>query len=183
MESYPRQCQDNTGTYTEVITEQEEKGDGVIMKVTVAPERQRCVGTSPQECLVVDGLLFYDNIEGFEFEPGFEQTLQIERTLAFDVNNLMDIPADVSLYKFVLIDVLEKLPVSDTVICVVAGCSSQLCVSQEDLDNGGGVSTCEFREEYACYPAATCEVQVSGACGWTMTEELTQCLQNPPVLQ
>jgi hypothetical protein len=38
------------------------------------------------------------------------------------------------------------------------------------------VSTCEWRPEYACYADATCEVQDDGACGWTETDELRDCL-------
>lgn len=55
--------------------------------------------------------------------------------------------------------------------CFVGGCSSQLCSDRE-----GMVSTCEWREEYACYQTATCERQASGQCGWTQTAALTQCL-------
>ena len=60
--------------------------------------------------------------------------------------------------------------------CVKGGCSGQLC---SDASQGPLVSTCEFREEYACYRTARCERQSSGACGWTQTPELMQCLANP----
>ena len=55
--------------------------------------------------------------------------------------------------------------------CYVGGCSSQICSDQPDA-----VSTCEYREEYACYQTAACERQASGQCGWTMTQELSMCL-------
>jgi hypothetical protein len=58
------------------------------------------------------------------------------------------------------------------VACRVSGCSGQLCVSGDD----GGISTCEWREEYACYRGATCEQQATGECGWTRTAELEACL-------
>ncbi len=57
--------------------------------------------------------------------------------------------------------------------CVIGGCSSQLCV---DADDGEVVSTCEYREEYACYQSAQCKRQPSGQCGWTETAELFQCI-------
>jgi hypothetical protein len=57
--------------------------------------------------------------------------------------------------------------------CMIGGCSSQLCIDARD---GGGMSTCEWRESYACYQTATCERQASGQCGWTETPALTQCL-------
>jgi len=64
--------------------------------------------------------------------------------------------------------------------CVVAGCSNQLCIEESEARAGGGVSTCEYRAEYACYAEATCARQASGQCGWTQTSALQQCLVNPP---
>ena len=58
--------------------------------------------------------------------------------------------------------------------CRVGGCSSQLCVGPGDP----GFSTCEWRQEYACYRSATCELQDDGGCGWTPTEELKRCLDD-----
>lgn len=58
--------------------------------------------------------------------------------------------------------------------CHVGGCSGQLC-----SDQPGAISTCEWREEYACYQTATCERQPEGHCGWTDTAELAACLANP----
>lgn len=55
--------------------------------------------------------------------------------------------------------------------CYVGGCSGQIC-----SDEPGAMSTCEYREEYACYKSATCGVQANGECGWTETAELTACL-------
>lgn len=66
--------------------------------------------------------------------------------------------------------------------CAVSGCSMQLCMSADEVAQGGGVSTCEFRPEYACYREAACEIQSSGKCGWTETDSLKQCLANPPVM-
>ena len=55
--------------------------------------------------------------------------------------------------------------------CYVGGCSGQICSDEEGI-----VSTCEFRQEYACYQNAKCERQSSGQCGWTVTPELSMCL-------
>lgn len=67
--------------------------------------------------------------------------------------------------------------------CAIGGCSSQLCISEEESKNGGGVSTCEFRPEYACYKKnSRCEAQSNGECGWTNTPELKSCLTNPPAM-
>lgn len=58
--------------------------------------------------------------------------------------------------------------------CVVGGCSGQIC-SESDAD--GLISTCEYKEEYACYRTAKCERQANGVCGWTETGELLECLE------
>jgi hypothetical protein len=60
--------------------------------------------------------------------------------------------------------------------CVVGGCSSQLCGESSAMDDM--VTTCEYKEEYACYKKATCARQSTGSCGWTETAELNQCLKN-----
>jgi hypothetical protein len=59
--------------------------------------------------------------------------------------------------------------------CVVGGCANQLCVDATGQEPS--FSTCEWRPEYACYRTAICERQADGNCGWTMTPELTQCLE------
>lgn len=58
--------------------------------------------------------------------------------------------------------------------CAIGGCSSQICGEQGEVE--GMVTTCEWREEYACYAASRCERQASGRCGWTETAEFSQCL-------
>lgn len=57
--------------------------------------------------------------------------------------------------------------------CYSGGCSGQVC-----SDDPGAVSTCEYMEEYQCYRTAICERQANGACGWTETPALTQCLMS-----
>lgn len=54
--------------------------------------------------------------------------------------------------------------------CVKTGCSSHICAPTHM------VSTCEFREEYACYSAAVCEAQAGGRCGFTRSPALIACL-------
>lgn len=61
--------------------------------------------------------------------------------------------------------------VSKPAACYVGGCSSQLCTDDPDI-----ASTCEYREEYACYQKSHCERQQNGECGWTQTAELLMCL-------
>jgi len=72
----------------------------------------------------------------------------------------------------------DEFPQFDLIVsggCVLAGCSSQLCV--EENEAADIITTCEFRPEYACYQSVgRCERQVDEQCGWTLTPELQQCL-------
>jgi hypothetical protein len=92
------------------------------------------------------------------------------RTFVNDVTSAMPVPPETS---------NEQTPIQANG-CAVSGCSGQLCISAEEAAAGGGVSTCEFRAEYACYQEAVCEPQANGKCGWTQTSQLKQCLANPP---
>ena len=57
--------------------------------------------------------------------------------------------------------------------CKIAGCSGQLCVDKNAEDI---ITTCEYRQEYACYKNARCEKQADGQCSWTQTAELSKCI-------
>lgn len=61
--------------------------------------------------------------------------------------------------------------------CKTGGCSNTICVDETAEDP---ITTCEYKNEYACYKFALCEKQADGQCGWTQTEELKSCLANPP---
>jgi len=183
FETYPRQCEINETNFTEEIGKEVSTGDAISLELTVGPERKECFGFGRKDCLVVDGNLFYDEINGFTHKPGYRQTIIVERSLRWGSTNQEDIPQDTGLYSFAFIELVSEENVSGSQkTCVVSGCSSQLCISSEEVQNGGGVSTCEFREEYACYAGAACEIQNSGECGWSMTDELAQCIENPPTL-
>lgn len=80
--------------------------DGVIIEVTVGPEMEDCVGAAPMRCLVVDGGLFYEPVEGFEHEQGYEYRLRIERYDAWP--DQAEPPADASRYGYRLIEVISK---------------------------------------------------------------------------
>ena len=98
-----------------------------------------------------------------ESEPAFEEELPaVEMTVEEELEELSVPTAPIA----------QPAPVVAKK-CYVTGCSSQLCSSEQ-----GMMSTCEYREEYACYQTATCEVQSDGECGWTQSEELSSCLMN-----
>ena len=70
-------------------------------------------------------------------------------------------------------DDVKLAPISGQ--CIIGGCSGQLCVDESE---GNIFSTCEWREEYACYRTARCERQSDRKCGWTPTSELIGCLRS-----
>lgn len=76
----------------------------VIMEVVVGARREYCVGVAPMECLVVDGNLFYSEIEGFTHTPGYMYRLRIER---YDPWGGKEPPADAGLYAYRLLEVLD----------------------------------------------------------------------------
>jgi hypothetical protein len=84
--------------------------DTRTITMDVAPERVSCQGFVPQECLRVrehpstTWTLFYDQIEGFMFEPGFEYTLRVR------VREIENPPADGSSLSYRLIAILRKVP-------------------------------------------------------------------------
>jgi hypothetical protein len=85
---------------------------GEIVTLQVGPETVDCVGVAPQQCLLVrestetDYTYFYDTIVGFEYEPGYNYELLVEKT---PVDNP---PADSSSIRWTLVEVVEQVPVS-----------------------------------------------------------------------
>ncbi|MGB5843331.1 MAG: META domain-containing protein [Anaerolineales bacterium] len=77
----------------------------------VGPVFVDCQGEGPQKCMLVrenpedEYTLFYDQIEGFDFEEGFEYELEVE------VEQVADPPAGGSSLKWTLIRILNKQPV------------------------------------------------------------------------
>ena len=76
------------------------------VEVTIGPELVDCVGVAPMRCMVVDGGLFYDEIEGFEHEAGFRYRVRMER---YDPWGGEPPPADASAWGYRLVEVLDKV--------------------------------------------------------------------------
>ena len=80
--------------------------DTTDLVVIVGPELKDCVGVGPMKCLVVNGELFYETIEGFDFKEGFIYRLMIERYNAWPDDE--EPPQDASMYGYRLIEVMSK---------------------------------------------------------------------------
>ena len=97
-----------SNTEDKAPVEETEPGNAKL-SVQIAPELVDCEGgAGPQKCMRVkfedgtDWQYFYDQIEGFDYQPGYEYTLMVEKV---DVANP---PADGSSIRYVLVEEVSK---------------------------------------------------------------------------
>ena len=79
---------------------------GQVVQVSVGPARVECYGPFRRMCLIVDGQFFYEEIDGFNHEPGYEYRLRIERYDAFPGQK--EPPQDAGIYGYRLVEVIAK---------------------------------------------------------------------------
>lgn len=78
------------------------------IKMVVASQQGDCVGVAPQKCLLVktgtdtDWTFFYDQIEGFNYEEGYEYVLEVKE------EKRENVPADASSLKYILVKEISK---------------------------------------------------------------------------
>lgn len=60
--------------------------------------------------------------------------------------------------------------------CRATGCSGQICADHDV------VTTCEFRQEYACFRCMKC-TRVDGACQWKRGPDWERCTADKPFCQ
>lgn len=94
-----------TAAPSQIETCADETAVDCMIEVSVGPELEDCVGSAPMRCMVVDGELFYDDIDGFEYEAGYRYRLRMER---YDRWPGQAPPADASKYGYRLIEVVDK---------------------------------------------------------------------------
>jgi uncharacterized lipoprotein YbaY len=81
----------------------------------VGPELVECTGVAPQTCLLVkenpndEYTLFYDSIEGFDYEEGYEYEIIVR------IEPVENPPADASAFHYTLVEVVSKTPVGQEV--------------------------------------------------------------------
>lgn len=79
------------------------------VQMTVASEKRMAMGVAPMEVLVVkegadtDWSFFYTNIEGFNYEPGYEYVLEVKKEAVAE-----PVPADASSIKYTLVKEVSK---------------------------------------------------------------------------
>jgi hypothetical protein len=81
-----------------------------ILTLDVASARVPCQGAFPQQCYRVrqqpdtNWTLFYDSIEGFDYQAGFEYTIRVAR------RPVRNPPADASSFAYRLLSILRQVP-------------------------------------------------------------------------
>ena len=108
MESHPRQCRTADGEHFVELIDEKENPELKSSTLYVDSKLVECVGVSIQQCMLVredpnsDWEFFYGQIEGFEFQEGYEFKLEVQ------ITKVENPPADASSLKYSLVDVLEK---------------------------------------------------------------------------
>ena len=101
-----------------------------ILDVTVGPTLARCYGVGERACMVVDGYLFYNGIEGFDFEPGYTYRLRIGK---YDPWDGKEPPQDAGQYAYRLLEQLEKTRASFTPATLSVGPTRVKCAQLDDF--------------------------------------------------
>lgn len=76
--------------------------------MVVASRKGDCVGVAPQKCLLVkkgadtNWTFFYSQIEGFNYEEGYEYVLEVKE------EKVENVPADASSLKYILVKEVSK---------------------------------------------------------------------------
>ena len=105
-----------------------------IREVTVGPTLAKCYGAGLQSCMVVDGGLFHDQIEGFTFEAGYDHRLRIGKHDPWDGEP----PQDAGLYAYRLLEQLEKTVAPSTPATPVGGAGTGDVYHRRRLLPGAG---------------------------------------------
>ena len=123
------------------------------MELTVGPARKECYGPFQRMCLVVDGQFFYEEIDGFTHEPGYEYRLRVERYDAFP--GQPEPPQDAGRYGYRLIETISKSRIAGEVIeasiapiRVTCPKSDELCLLVNGAPQRGAIAGFEFKAGY-----------------------------------
>ena len=101
-----------------------------VRVVTVGPTLAKCYGVGLRTCMVVDGGLFYDGIEGYEYETGYTYRLRIGKYDPWDGG---EPPQDASRYAYRLLEQLEKTPAPSTAVTLSVGAARVVCARSDDF--------------------------------------------------
>ncbi len=120
--------------------------------IYVADHLVDCVSVGPQKCMLVkdkivnDWTNFYGNIEGFDYEEGYEYLLNVK------VEEIKNPPADAPSFKYILVEVFEKTKTVEQITLV----NKWNIISMNGVDSFERNPTIEFDDK---------EKKVSGFAG------------------
>ena len=102
-----------TFTNTEImptgeISENETSVNFIVLNFEIGPQLINCQGFIHQKCMVVNGELFYNSIEGFDFELGYIYKVKVKREQICNPNVINNCPQDVGIYRYIFIEELSK---------------------------------------------------------------------------
>ena len=127
--------------------------DGETLEITVGPSRQECYGPFRRMCLIVDGNLFYEEIDEFTHEPGYEYYLRVQRYDAFP--GQAEPPQDAGRYGYRLVEEISRTRISGELIEATVAPSRVTCPKSDELcllvggePQRGAISGFEFRGGY-----------------------------------
>ena len=101
-----------------------------VVEVTVGPTLAKCYGVGLQSCMVVNGGLFYDGIEGFEYEAGYDYRLRVGK---YDPWGGGEPPQDAGRYAYRLLEQLEKTPAQAAPVTLSVGPARVVCARSDDF--------------------------------------------------
>ena len=99
-------------------------------EVTVGPTLAKCYGVGLQSCMIVDGDFFYDGIEGFDYEPGYDYRLLIGKYDPWDGG---EPPQDAGRYAYRMLEQLEKTPAPSAPATLSLGPTRVTCIRGDDF--------------------------------------------------
>jgi heat shock protein HslJ len=115
VENAPADASSIKWTLVEVVSKEPVANTGVAVEKTIyiGPNLVDCVGVAPQKCMQVkensedDYSMFYNQIEGFDYEEGYEYELVVRE------EKVENPPADASSLKWTLVEEVSKKPAAE----------------------------------------------------------------------
>lgn len=79
-----------------------------IETLTVGPKLEECYSMRKQTCMIVNGGYFYEGIQWFTYEAGYDYKLKVEKKARCNFNKPSFCPTDVGVYWYKLVEVISK---------------------------------------------------------------------------
>lgn len=132
-----------------------------VVTMFVGPELAECTGVAPMMCMMVkytpeeEYTFFYDQIDGFTFEPGYEYELLVE------VTQVANPPADASSLSYRLVEIVSQTAVAATAETVALEGPRWVLVEYQNA-NGETVAALPDQEATAVFQEG--QISGSGSC-------------------